>query len=335
MTCSIDSIGKPQTIEHNGATGPVRPYSDNPTVNRGLALDTDDPDMDEKPCLYPSNGVAAATFNKELVKEYGLAWGEDCLWAGYAGLYGPGLNIHRGAYGGRSFEYFSEDPFLSGMMASELTKGMKEKGTYVYLKHVFLNDQETNREGVSTWANEQSIREVYLRPFQIAIEDGGAECVMTGFNRLGVEWTGNQGFLNSVLREEFGMTGLAVTDYFLTFYLDGYMTMPYAMLMGQDLPDGDALKQGGLTSDGNYFNAYAQGYGELAWAMREAAHRILYTVVHSNAMNGFSTGTAVIQVIPQWQTVLEIATKVSVALFSASAAAFAACTVIEKKKAAK
>lgn len=335
MTYSVESIGKPQTIDHNGATGPVQPYGDNPTINRGLAIDTNDPDMGEKPTLYPSNGLAASTYNRELVKKYGEAWGEDCLWAGYAGLYGPGLNAHRGAYGGRSFEYFSEDAFLSGTAVAELSKGMKEKGAYVYLKHVFLNDQETNREGVSTWANEQTIREVYLRSFQIAIEEGGAECVMTGFNRLGVEWTGNQGFLNSVLRAEFGMTGLAVTDWFMTRYLDGYMTMPYAMLMGQDIPDGDALAESSWATAVNYLGDYATGYGAVAWAMRDATHRILYTVVQSNAMNGISSGTRVIQIVPAWQTALEIANYVSIVLFAISAVAFAAYTVMDKKKSVK
>lgn len=333
MTYMVPSIAKPQTIDHNGATGPVQPYGDNPSVNGGLALDTDDPDKDQKPTLYPCNGLVASSYNKELAKKYGEAWGEDCLWAGYAGLYGPGLNQHRGAYGGRSFEYYSEDALLSGQIVAELTKGMKEKGTYVYLKHCLMNDQETNREGVSTWANEQAIREVYLRGFQIAIEDGGAECVMTGFNRLGCVWTGNQGFLNNVLRDEFGMTGLAITDFFMTFYLNGYMTMPYAVLQGQDIPDGDALTDSDWAAAVNYLDEYSDGYGNVAWAMRESAHRILYTVVHSNAMNGFTSETVVEQVTPGWQTALQAASVVSVVLFIASAVTYIFCVVrIRKEK---
>ena len=325
MTYSVESISKPQTIDHNGATGPVRPYNDNPTVNPGrLALQKDDPDKAEKPNLYPSNGLVASTFNKELALRYGEAWGEDCLWAGYAGIYGPGLNQHRGAYGGRCFEYYSEDALLTGQIVAEMTKGMKEKGVYVYLKHCFLNDQETNREGVSTWANEQTLREVYLRGFQIAIEDGGAECVMTGFNRLGVFWTGNQGFLNNVLHGEFGMTGLAVTDYYRSKYLNGYMTMPYAILQGQDIPDGD-------DSRSPYFTDYAEGYGNVAWAMRESAHRILYTVVHSNAMNGFTRNTRVIKVTPAWQTALRAVTIASVVLTAVSAIALVVTTILKKK----
>jgi len=263
------------------------------------------PDQNEKPNLYPSNSLVAAIYNKELAKRYGEAWGEDCLWSGYAGLYGPGQNQHRGTYGGRCFEYFSEDALLTGQVVAEISKGMNEKGVYVYLKHCVLNDQETNREGISTWANEQTIREVYLKAFQIAIEEGGAQCIMSGFNRLGVEWTGAQGFINSVLRDKFGITGHAVSDFFMTFYLNGYMIMPYAILKGQDLPDGDALVEmyNGLIPAVNFLDPYKEGYSNVGWAMREAAHRILYTVVQSNAMNGFSRGTKVVRITPARKSV--------------------------------
>lgn len=337
MTYSVASINKPETIDHNGATGPVQSYGSNPAVNRGLAIDTNDEDMDEKPTVFPCNGLVAATFNKELVKEYGDAWGETCLWAGYSGLYGPAVNIHRGAYGGRCFEYYSEDAYLSGAIAAEVSKGLVEHGTYVYLKHCVLNDQEQNRYSVSTWANEQTIRERYLKAFEIAIEDGGAQCVMTGYNRIGSQWTGNQGFINSVLRGEFGMKGLAITDFYVSTYLDDYMTLPYAITQGQDLPDGDALGVGNdmlsaMSGGVPFLNEYDEGYGELAWAMREAAHHILYTVVQSNAMNGISAGTRVIKVTPVWQTALGVSVYVLGALLVLSAGGFVACVVIEKKK---
>lgn len=333
MTYSVESIAKPQTIDHNGAVGPNQAYGDNPTVNGGLAVDTDDPDKDLSPTIYPCNGLVASTYNKELAQEYGLAWGEDCLWAGYAGLYGPALNQHRGAYCGRNFEYYSEDSLLSGQIVAEVTKGMKKTGTYVYLKHCVLNDQEEHRMGISVWANEQAIREVYLRGFEIGIEEGGADCVMTSFNRIGCIWSGNQGFINKVLRGEFGLPGFTVTDFFVTTAIDGYMTMPYAITQGQDLPDGDALiEMWGMYPAVNFFADYATGYGNVAWAMREAAHRILYTVVQSNAMNGFSQGTQIVRVTPAWQTALRVSTNAATVLLVVSLAAFAASTVMEKRK---
>ena len=318
-------INKPTAIDHNGATGPVQSYGDNGnsndlenSTNQGLAIRLDDPDKNEKPTLYPCNGLCAATYNVELMREYGRAWGEDCLWAGYNGLYGPGLNTHRGAYCGRAFEYYSEDGVLTGLIAAAMTEGMAEKGAYVYLKHCFLNDQERNREGICTWANEQTIREVYLRGFQIAIEDGGADCVMTGFNRLGMLWTGHQGFCNTVLHDEFGMTGFAVSDWY-----QSYMALGPAVLNGNDLPDGTRSK-----SD---LDQYKEGYGELAWAMRDAAHRILYTVVQSNAMNGKTSSTRIVPVTPWWSYLVTGLQVGSGVLLAASAALLGVMIIVEKK----
>jgi len=330
LTAALGSINKPLTIDHNGATGPTLAYVANPgantyteKANRGLAKRLDDPDQKQSSPLYPCNGLCASTFNVELMEEYGKAWGENCLWAGYNGLYGPGLNIHRGAYGGRAFEYYSEDGFLTGKIVAPMTRGMASKGTYVYLKHCVLNDQEKNREGICTWANEQSIREIYLRGFQIAIEEGGAQCVMTGFNRLGVVWNGHQGFCNSVLRKEFGMTGLAVSDWW-----QGYMSLPAAVLNGNDLPDADKTNL-------NAFAPYGPdkgGYGELAWEMREAAHRILYTVVHSNAMNGMTANTKVVEKTPYWVPITTNVQIVTGVLFGASLAFLVVMLLLDKFK---
>ncbi|MBO6285528.1 MAG: hypothetical protein J6O18_04360 [Bacilli bacterium] len=263
-------------------------HGDGASSNRGLAVRLNDPDKNLYPTIYPGSGIVAATFNPDLSHDYGLAWGEDCLWAGYSGLYGPGLNAHRGAFAGRYFEYFSEDPVLSGKLCSRLCAGMKERGVYAYLKHFALNDQETYREGVCTWANEQSIREIYLKPYQIVVEDRSAECVMTGFNRLGVLWTGNHGFLNTVFHGEWGSRGIAVSDW----WTGSYMNHVGGIYNGNDIPDG--------TSVISSWNNYKQGHPAFAWAMRESAHRILYTVAHSNAMNGLSSNTEVITLTPPW-----------------------------------
>lgn len=300
-TNPLASIGKPETIDHNGASGPVEAYNVmsnadiSKSVNQGLAVRKNDPDKGEKPVAYPCNGLVASTFNLVLADYYGRHIGENMLWAGYSGLYGFGINTHRSPYGGRNFEYYSEDPFLAGMICAEQTRGVATRGGYVYLKHCFLNDQESYRCGGFTWANEQTCREIYLRAFQIAIEKGGAQCVMGGLNSLGVTWTGTQGFMNTVLRGEFGMTGHAVTDSYGA-YNGSYVRGVY---YGNDIPDGtmNASKE-------NFDYVKDGGYGKMAWAMREAAHRVLYTVVHSNAMNNYSSGTRIIIITPWWKTMM-------------------------------
>lgn len=316
---------KPQTIDGNGALGPVGAtssgadayrYSSNRSVAElRYAFLYDDPDQDSSPVAYPCASLMAATMNDALVEELGVAIGEDCLWAGYSGLYGPGVNIHRGSYNGRAFEYYSEDALLSGYIAAAEVRGIRTKGVYVYLKHAILNDQEHNREGVNTWANEQTVRENYLRAFEIAIEEGGAENVMTGFNRLGVSWTSQHGFINSVLRNEFGMQGFAVSDY----WQSGYMDLVGGILGGSALPDGD-LSVKGASSSALY--SYSSGYGTLANAMREEAHRILYIVVNSNAMNGTDASTRYISIEPAWIKVVTAIQMVATVLFAVSVVAY-------------
>lgn len=300
MTYAIESINKPETIEHNGSTGPIHEFNtlEENGVNRGLAVRLQDPDREEVPTVYPCNGITASTYNAELCNYLGRQWGEDSLWAGRAGLYGMGVNIHRSQYSGRNFEYYSEDGFLTGTIAAEVTKGMATRGTYVYLKHAFLNDQESYRCGIFTWCNEQAAREIYLKAFQKTIEEGGAQCVMGGLNSLGVIWANEQGFMNTVLRDEFGMTGHVVTDT-LGAHNGNYSQ---SILYGTDLPDGTSSAK-----DFDFARPDENGngeYSEYAWAMREAAHRILYTVVHSNAMNGYNVGTRVIHLTPWWQTAI-------------------------------
>ena len=328
MTYAIPSISKPQTKDHNGACGPIEVYTGGEN-NSGFASVRNDPDGHLSPVLYPSNILIASTFNKELAEYYGKQWGEDCLWAGYAGLYGMGINTHRSQYGGRNFEYYSEDPVLGGTQAAFMTKGMATRGVYVYLKHCALNDQESYRCGGYTWANEQTIREIYLKQFQIAIEDGGAQCVMTGLNNFGLEWCGSQGFVKNVLRNEFGMTGHAVSDYWWDVQ-GNYMA---GVMAGHELPDGyfepdgpevQFFQKAAPVSEGGTGN-----YGEFAWAMREGAHRILYTVVHSNAMNGFDSSTRIIKVTPSWMKTITALKTTATVLFIVSMVLLVAAITIE------
>ncbi len=322
-TNPLQSIAKPETIDQNGGSGPVVSYNVASTVNRGYAVRTDDVDKGQKPVVYPCNALIASTFNLELADYYGRQWGEDMLWSGMSGLYGMGMNTHRSAYGGRNFEYYSEDPVLMGKIAAQTTKGMATRGAYVYLKHAFLNDQETARCGGFTWANEQSIREIYLKSFQIAIEEGGAQCVMGGLNSLGVKWTGTHGFMNTVLRGEFGMTGHVVTDSY-GCYNGSYVR---GVLYGNDIPDGTLN-----TSKENFDYVKDGKHADMAWAMREAAHRVLYTVVQSNAMNAITSGTRFITVTPAWVNVIkgfQVATGI---LFGLSVVAFGSTLYLLKRK---
>ena len=328
-TYGIDSIGKPVTIDGNGALGPVGgnnyAYNDNENAagNR-FAFLYGDPDMDKSPVAYPCASLIAATLNDELAYELGKIIGEDCLWAGYSGIYGFGCNMHRGTYNGRAFEYYSEDPILSGYITANQVKGIRSEGVYVYMKHAILNEQEKNREGVNTWCNEQAIRQIYAKPFQIAIEDGGAENLMTGFNRIGVQWTSQHGFINNVFRAEFGMQGFAVSDY----WQSGYMDLVGGILGGCALPDGDTA----TSADKSALYKYSEGYGTLAWAMREEAHRILYVVVNSVAMNGYSSSTKFVTIVPTWINILNGAKSGVTVSFYLSAAFYIGTTLVYETK---
>ncbi len=299
MTINIDAIGKPLTVDHNGPSGVTQKYS---VGENGYAVQTNDPQKDIKGTCYPCNGIIAATFNDELIREVGELIGEDAMWAGYAGLYGTGLNIHRSPYAGRVFEYYSEDGTLTGLVDAAETLGIQSKGVYVYNKHFVLNDQENNRAGIATWVNEQALRENYLRAFELPIVNADARCVMTAFNRLGAQWAGAYTeLLTDWLRGEAGMEGFAVTD----MYDDTYMVKANEVVAGNDIPDnyvGDDISQ---------FAAYGPNgttpNAAVAQALRTSSKRVLYTVLHSRGMDGISSNTQIVSVTPWWQMTLNVA----------------------------
>ncbi len=291
-TGAIESIAKPETQDHNGPSGLGNPYNSGPL---GLANRTDDPRKNESPMAYPTNGIVAATFNQELALIVGDSWGEQAIWAGYAGLYGTGANTHRSQYEGRAFEYYSEDPILGGKIIAQTTAGLQANGCYVYLKHFALNEQEANRIGINTLVNEQALREIYLRMFEIPIIEGGAKNVMTAFNRMGVDYAPlSDAAIDGFLRGEAGMDGFVVTDYYTNY--GASMNRGQTLLAGNDLPDGDVSP--------SLLDVYEYNHGEVAQQMRLSAKRVLYTVVHSNAMNGISSDTQIVQLTPTWQVAL-------------------------------
>ena len=277
-TIHLDSVSKPETHDENGPQG----FSANLTDLTGNSITL---------CAYTDENIMAATWNVELMEEVGEHIGEDGLWAGYSGLYGPAMNTHRTAYAGRNFEYYSEDGFLGGKIAAAEVKGIQSKGVYVFLKHFALNDCETNCRAISTFVNEQAIRELYLQPFEHAVVEGGAYCVMNSFARVGVIWTGaHRGLMTDVLRGEWGCRGFGVSDYTTSSYGTAVHSRgTYDGLLGV-LAGTDTFDSSSTTTQAYQLLVYnaadpAVNDVHLVNCMRQAAHRILYTVANSNAMN--------------------------------------------------
>ena len=219
---------------------------------------------------FPSSTSVACTWNKDLARQFGDGIGDMAHDMHVAGWYAPAMNIHRNAFAGRTFEYFSEDGYLSGVMASQQVAGAQAKGVYAFMKHFALNDQETNRlSELATWANEQSIREIYLKPFEMSVKEGGAGAVMSAFNYIGIEWAGSHsGLLNTVLRDEWGFRGMVLTDYFGGY---GYQSGDRAIRGGNDLRL--------ATTDVSHH--ITDKSATSLQAMRTASHNILYTAANS------------------------------------------------------
>ena len=288
-TPNLTSISAPSSNTYDSDLGVISAFN---MYDTGLATKLNDPDKNQKPATYLDNGIVAATRNIDLIYEYGVQWGEDCLWSGFNGLYGAGANIHRSPYLGRSYGYISEDGFLSGKTLAYMNLGMESKGAYMLAKHCVLNEQETNRCGASSWANEQSIREIYLRSFEVAIKEGSLQGVMTSLNRIGAIPAPHHTFINEVLRYEMGMTGYNVTDSGMT-----YMDTANCVYAGNDLPINNVSH--------TVPNIPETGYGHVAQKARECVHNVLYTVVNSNAMNGFSSDMRIVRFQPEWEYYLE------------------------------
>ena len=232
---------------------------------------------------FTSEDVMAATFNAELMYQVGNIIGNDCLAAEVSCLYGPGANMHRMPYGGRNFEYYSEDGFLSGAICAAEVKGIQEKGVDVVIKHFALNDSEQDRIGLGVWVNEQAAREIYLKAYQAAFEESGANGVMTAYTRWGAVWSGGvKGLMTNVLREEWGNNGMSITDNVITNMVTGC----------------DGLLAGVTTYDAmlpNIVNELPKYENDpvMVSAMREACHHNLYALVHSSAMNGIGANTTI------------------------------------------
>ncbi len=242
---------------------------------------------------YPCAGIIAASFNNEVAQNIGEHKSEDMLYLGYNGIYGPGVNLHRSPYGGRAFEYPSEDPFLAGMIEAYECIGIESKGCLAYAKHFALNDMETNRVNCGIWANEQTVREIYLRAFEIVFTEGKASATMNAYTRMGTTWSGAcYEMMTEVLRGEWGWDGLVISDWDTS---------------GSAMSKLDGVLAGTDTFDGNNATDVLTQYGDnaaVAQAIRQAAKRVIYNVVRTNAMNGMTISSRTIKVTPWWQTAL-------------------------------
>ena len=224
---------------------------------------------------FTGASVVAATWNAELAQHVGEAMGAEAAAYHVAGLYGPACNIHRSPFSGRNFEYPSEDPYISGVITSAEVKGINSKGLYTYVKHLVANDQEANRDngGLVTWLNEQALREIYLRPFQIVVQDGGTTGIMSSFNRLGATPTAHSAaLLKGVLRGEWGFQGCVITDCVMSA---STQNIDRSLRAGNDL----VLTFLGNMQAGSATKDTVAGHQ----ALREASHNILYMVANSNA----------------------------------------------------
>lgn len=238
---------------------------------------------------FPSAVMIASTWNKELAHAFGQSIGKMADEMEVSGWYAPAMNIHRSAFAGRNFEYYSEDGLLSGVMAAYATVGAEENGVYAYLKHYALNDQETNRNAMlCTWSTEQAIREIYLKPFEIAVKKGGAKAIMSAFNYIGTEPAGAcNALLNTVLRDEWGFRGMVLTDYFGVY---GYQDADRMIRNGND------FMLVAYDTETNHVTDTTSATS--IQAMRQACKNVMYTVVNSRAYAGeVSTGLQTWQII--------------------------------------
>ena len=243
---------------------------------------------------FTSEDVMTATFNRELMHRVGEMIANDCLDAKVSCLYGPGANTHRTPYGGRNFEYYSEDGFLAGEMAYEEVNALLENGIDVVFKHFALNDTEQDRLGQAAWLTEQAAREIYLKAFQKALEENnGRGGIMTAYTRWGTTWSGyNQNLMSGILRGEWGNKAMYITDNILTEYCDASAAIVaggvtcFDAMMSYALDDLNETV-GGENPDPVVVNALV-----------EAMHHNLYTIINSAAMNGVGPDTVVVAISP-------------------------------------
>lgn len=256
-TAAVESIDKRATMDEDGPQG----------VNSLISGDV-------KGIVFPAEVVVASTFNKELAEEMGHALGDEAAEYGIAGLYGPAMNTHRSPFGGRCYEYYSEDGVLAGKIAAAFVRGANDAGIYCYMKHFAMDEQETERLDISIFCNEQAMRELYFKPFELCAKEGSVTAVMASDSFIGGTWAGErEELMNTVLRDEWGFDGMVITD----FVTSNSKNADRAIRSGTDLS---------LTTLGNLTPSdLSTGTAAGRQALRTACHNILYTIANSDAQN--------------------------------------------------
>lgn len=305
-TVGVDSIQLPSTQDKDGSAG----------ISNTLV-------GGKSGTSYPPSIVLASTWNDELAEEKGRCIGEDSILLGVSGWYAPSMNIHRTPYSGRNFEYYSEDNFISGKMGAAEVRGAQSKGVIVYMKHFALNDQETNRMGVAVMSNEQTARQIYLNPFEITVREGNAHGAMVSMNRIGNKWTGaHYGLMTETLRNEWGFEGVAITDQ-ASFDVFAYEDLRAGLAAGTDL---------WLNTDTELWKLSKDDMNDtVVTNMQRAAKNIVFAVSRSNAMNGLSSTSKIVKIIPVWQ----IAVYAASGILTLLALAGAVLATINKKNSRK
>ena len=258
QTAAMDSVGKVATLDFDGPVAINNNFTGVGSIG------------------FPIEVVIASTWNKELAQTWGECMGKISQEMGAEGWYAPGMNTHRTAFGARNYEYFSEDGILSGNMGAKAVEGARKYGVYSYIKHFAM--YEGNAKMVSVWSNEQAIREIYLKPFEISVKQGGANAVMVSWSFLGDKWTGEcSNLMNTVLRDEWGFRGMALTDFFRNNG-HGFMNADAALANGVD-----AMLS---TFNGEENNVANPEHPTAVLQMRNACKNVMYTVVSSWAYDG-------------------------------------------------
>ena len=258
QTAAMDSVGKVATLDFDGPAAINNNFTGVGSIG------------------FPIEVVVASTWNKELAQAWGECMGKISQEMGAEGWYAPGMNTHRTAFGARNYEYFSEDGVLAGNMGAKAVEGARKYGVYSYIKHFAL--YEGNAKMVSVWSNEQAIREIYLKPFEISVKQGGANAVMVSWSFLGDKWTGeSSNLMNTVLRDEWGFRGMALTDFFRNNG-HGFMNADAALANGVD-----AMLS---TFNGEENNVANPEHPTSVLQMRNACKNVMYTVVSSWAYDG-------------------------------------------------
>ena len=258
QTAAMDSVGKVATLDFDGPAAINNNFTGVGSIG------------------FPIEVVVASTWNKELAQAWGECMGKISQEMGAEGWYAPGMNTHRTAFGARNYEYFSEDGVLAGNMGANAVEGARKYGVYSYIKHFAM--YEGNAKMVSVWSNEQAIREIYLKPFEISVKQGGANAVMVSWSFLGDKWTGeSSNLMKTVLRDEWGFRGMALTDFFRNNG-HGFMNADAALANGVD-----AMLS---TFNGEENNVANPEHPTSVLQMRNACKNVMYTVVSSWAYDG-------------------------------------------------